>query len=240
MRIENINEKVLLTCINEQNANKDIPWGDYYRKYIKYNNEEIFGLYYKDYLDVKNDLTSITKHINQIKEIRDIIDDRPWEYQLFGRIMALVNRVNEVQKELCDQGVCKFNKPIISGIVLCNNFPVGTLFPKKILNYQPLSELEDLSLSKEDKEMIFNQIELWVNSLINHGVYPSLYKGNILVNPDDYSDIIIEGLDGPSVCRVETEKYVKILANKGLDLKRQTNNEFNVLRNSFLGEGKSR
>jgi hypothetical protein len=215
---------------------RDGYW-DYYRKFINYDDNDYIGLYYKEYLDIDdNNEENIEDHIKTSKTIWNGVDMWPWDHHMVERLFARINRISEAQKEV----PCSLDVSVISGIVLCDNYPVGVLIPKKILNYVPLGELvtSGISLTKEDKETIFKQVDLWVKSLIKHEVYPTLYSGNILVNPNDYSDVILDGLDGPQVCRVENKRYVEELAGRGLDLREEAITDYNSLKEEILRKDK--
>ena len=237
MIINNLDERMLNRCIAQESDDKEILWGDYYRRYVNCNDEDIFGFYYKDYYEVHaKTVETITEHINVLKEIGDNVGDRTWEYRQMGFLFALITRVNNAQKELCDKGICKFNKPLITGIGLYENYPVGTYFPKELFNYKSLTELEYEILSKEEIDTIFDQVELWVDTLAYYGVYTSLYLGNILVNPNDYSDVVLGGLDGPCVCRIENKNYFKKLAEKGNDLRESSIKNIQEMKKYLSGE----
>ena len=232
----NINAKDVEMCLKQKNI---AEYADYYRKYIYFGEEDVLGLYYKEFINLdKMNEKSIEKHISSRKNILSNIDEWTWEHHTIESLFKKINRIVDAQKEV----PCKLDDPVITGIALCDNYPVGVLFPMKILSYKTIGDLENegISLSMEDKEMIMDQVELWVKSLVKHNVYPSLYFGNILINPDDYSDVILDGLDGPSICRVENEKYTRILAERGRDLKEEAYREFNKLKESFLRKENAR
>ncbi len=208
-----------------------IIW-DYYRQFCV-NGKDVIGLYYKLFTDLKEkNRENIEEYIETSKRIYNGIDRWPWEHHLVYGLFTKINRIAEAQKCI----PCKLDVPVISGIVMCKNYPVGVIIPKKLLTYKSLIELkeEGVSLSQDEKELIFNMVELWVKSLMNHDVYPGLYLGNILVNPDDYSDVVLDGLDGPSICRVENKIYVDDLAKRGLDLREQMIADFNRLKDEFM------
>ena len=214
MKIENINLYELLHCATKDMniIEKDIPWGDYYRRYFTCpSDSDVLGFFYKKFLDV-SDTKEIKERIEQNKDFWNNCTDRPWEYHLVAKLFTLINRVTLAQRDLVKAGACKFEDPVISGIALYENYPVGVYFPKKLLNYKSLAELQEEDLTNEEKNMIFSKVELWILSLMEHDVYAEgLYYGNILVNPNDYSDVILDGLDGPDVCRVENMNYVNEL-----------------------------
>ena len=228
MEIINIDASNLADLLNERTFERL----DYYRKIISINDDYVLGLYYKEFLDFDEiNEESVEESIELKKNISDDLDEYPWENHKVARLFSKIDRINEAEKNIPR----KFDKSVISGIVLCNNYPVGVIFPKKLLDYKSLLKIwnESIPLSDEEKNIIFDNVNVWVNKLIEQGVYPSLYLGNILVNPDDYSDIVLDGLDGPSVCRVENQKYVDYLFKNGFDLKERCLREYDKLRNDF-------
>lgn len=156
------------------------------------------------------------------KETED--HEYPWEFYEFGRLCALIDRLKGTKSEC------------ITGIVLCNNYPVGVLFPRKLLGYQNGCELlgENSPLTDDEKNRIFSKAYECVEEAIKHDVYPeNLWLGNILINPKDYNDVRLFGLDeSGTVARVETKQYVEDMKKKNNNIKKHVRIRFNQLRNN--------
>ncbi len=225
MQIVNLSEKDVLRGLESPEIYGKY-WGDYYRKFTEYNKDNILGLYYK-ILDYGN-YGSLENLIAVRKKSAD--SEYTWEHYSMCRLFTLINRLEEVYKVIGKYSDLK--SPIITGIALYNNYPVGTLFPKELLNYKNAYEIfDDGNISDEDKSKIFEEAGYIVSQLIRKDIYPTgLYRGNIVVNPNDYSDVRLDGLDGPMVSRVESKQYAKVLKKRGGDLKEITWENFNKLK----------
>lgn len=218
MEIINLTGKDVLEGLNsEEKVNGQ--WGDYYRKFCNYDDKNTLGLYYKE-LDIdRNSIYTLEEKISLLKENWNF--EYTWEHYKMGNLFALVNRLS-----LLDH-------PPITGILLYNNYPVGTLFPKELLNYKKHFQLleSNSKISKEEKEEVLRKVKMLLQDLILLDVYPTgLYSGNILVNPNDYSDVRLDGLDGPCVARVESKEYVRKLKKRGGNLTDQVWSRFDQLR----------
>lgn len=201
--------------------------GDYYRKFTEYNKDNILALYYKNLLTVK-DKKSLDNEIDSRKWACNF--EWTWEHYTMCRLFRLINRLEEVyEKKLKETSDLK--SPAITGIALYKNYPVGTLFPRKLLDYVALGNLmDDLGFTAEEKKQILINAKSIISSLIKHNVYATgLYINNIVVNPLNYSDVRLDGLDGPQVARVESDQYVRELKARGGDLKRNTWDKFNSI-----------
>ncbi len=201
--------------------------GDYYRKFTDYDKDSILALYYKKLLAVK-DKKTLDMEISTRKW--SINFEYTWEHYTMCRLFTLVNRLEEVYEDKL-KATSSLKSPVITGIALYKNYPVGTLFPRKLLDYKTLGELaDDLGFTAKDKKEIFMAARGAVSSLIKHHVYPTgIYINNIVVNPCDYSDIRLDGLDGPSVARVESDQYVRELKRHGGDLVKESWNKFDSI-----------
>lgn len=218
MQIINLTgEEVLKGLNSEETVNG--RRGDYYRKFCNYDDKNILGLYYKE-LDINlNSIFSLEERINILKDTWNF--EYTWEHYKIGHLFALVNRLD------------KLEHPPITGIALYSNYPVGTLFPKELLSYKKYFDLISgvPKISKEEKEEVLRQIKMLLQDLILLDVYPTgLYAGNILVNPNDISDVRLDGLDGPHVARVESKEYVRKLKKRGGNLVDETWSRFEQFR----------
>ena len=109
-------------------------------------------------------------------------------------------------------------------------YPVGTLIPKKILDYNNyFTWVKNTNASLEEKEIVLKKARYLLKCLMNNDVYPlDLYSGNIKINPDNCNDVRLDGLD--NISRVETKSYVKSLKKQrpyGRDLRREVWHNFN-------------
>lgn len=202
--------------------------GDYYRKYTEYDKDNILALYYKKLLSA-SDKGNLNREIETKKWAYNF--EWTWEHYTMCRLFCLVNRLEEVYEEKLKRK-SELKSPVITGIALYKNYPVGTLFPKKLLSYVTLGDMkDDLGFTAEDKKKILTSARSIINSLIKHNVYPTgMYINNILVNPNDYSDVRLDGLDGPSVARVESDEYVRELKSRGGDLVKDTWDKFDSIK----------
>ena len=199
-----------------------VYWGDYYRKFIEYDKDNILALYWKNLMNVK-DKKTLDDEISTRKWAYTF--EYTWEHYTMCRLFSLINRLEEKLKRKSD-----LKSPVITGIALYKNYPVGTLFPRNLLDYITLGELtDDLGFTAEDKKTILMATKSAISSLIKHNVYPTgIYRDNIVVNPRNYSDVRLDGLDGPGIVRVESKEYVKELKLRGGDL---VNNAWNMFNN---------
>lgn len=225
MQIVNLSEKDVIRGLESPKIYGE-HWGDYYRKFTEYDKNNILGLYYK-ILDYSN-YGSLENLIAIRKKCAD--SEYPWEHYSMCRLFTLINRLEEAYKVIGKYSDLK--SPVITGIALYNNYPVGTLFPRELLNYKNISEIfANPNISDDDKSKIFEEAGYIVSQLIRKDIYPTcLYRGNIVVNPNDYSDVRLDGLDGPMVSRVESKEYARVLKKRGGDLKEITWENFNKLR----------
>lgn len=225
MQIVNLTAQDVLDGIQAPKINGKY-WGDYYRKFADFDKDNVLGLYYKQLDYKKNDIQSLDRRILDNKECCDF--EYTWEYYSMGHLFSLVNRLEETYEEISDTTALK--SPIITGIALYKNFPVGTLFPRELLDYKSLYELTEASeegISDSEKVLILIKAKSLLEHLIDHNVYfPRVTSSNIIVNPNDHSDVRFDGVDNPGFARVESEYYVKKLVQKGLDLRKNTIESF--------------
>ena len=227
MKIVNLTASDVLYGLNSPKI-YGVHEGDYYRKFTEYDKDNILGLYYKNLLNVK-DKKSLDYEIDTRKCACNF--EWTWEHYTMCRLFRLINRLEEVYDRKLKR-TSDLKSPVITGIALYNNYPVGTLFPKELLSYVTLGDMkDDLGFTAEDKKKILTSARSIINSLIKHNVYPTgMYINNILVNPNDYSDVRLDGLDGPSVARVESDQYVRELKSRGGDLVKDTWDKFDSIK----------
>ncbi len=216
----NITAKELLGALscNEENG---LVLVDHYRRIIELDSEYYIGIYYKDFINVPRDEESIKESILFNKDIIDAYNMRTYGKTTKQRKEDLISRIESVQEEYILENQ-EETIQVISGLITCEDYPVGVIIPKKILQYKNLLDLENKgkSIPEEERNHMFNTIKWWIEHLMNHGVYVDyLYTGNIMVKPDDYSKVVLDQLDDLS-CRVETDEYVEMLAKRGNDLRK--------------------
>ena len=178
----------------------------------------MLGLYYKELSSQYGESLDERIEVNKFCWNQEYT----WEHYRMNRLFSLVNRLEEIYKKIGETSELK--SPVITGIALYNNYPVGTLFPKKILDYRNAFDiLDDKKISSDDKLMILHSVKYLLGELMKKDIYANgLYRGNVMVNPNDYSDVRLDGLDGPGIVRIESENYVKALRHRGRDLKLET------------------
>ena len=130
MEIVNLTEKEVLYGLKSPKIYGEY-WGDYYRKFTEYDKDNILGLYYKKLLNIETPC--------ELKSLIDIEkscwdNEYTWEHYTVNRLFSLVNRLENVYYQACKTSELK--SPVITGIALYNNYPVGTLFPRELLNYK--------------------------------------------------------------------------------------------------------
>ena len=210
MKIVNLSAKKVLNGLSSNVY-------DYYRVVSEYDKNNMLGLYYKDLLSQQGE--SLDERIATNKFCWD--QEYTWEHYRMNRLFSLINRLEEVYKEI--RKTSELKSPVITGIALYNNYPVGALYPKKLEEYVDFSDLLDAGISYEEKYTILRSARRLLNVLMEHDVYAcGLYRGNIKVNPTDYADVRLDGLDGPGVVRVESKEYVSTLMRRRLNLKQDT------------------
>lgn len=215
----NLTTKELLNILN-CNTENGLVLVDHYRRIIELDGDYYLGIYYKDFINVPREEKSIKESILFNKAILDAYNIRAYGKNTKQRKEDLISRIEKVQEEYILEHKEEVIQ-VISGLVLCEDFPVGVIIPKKILQYKNIVDIENKgkSLSKEERDGMFDCIRWWIDHLIKHGIYINyLYTGNILVKPSDYSKVVLDQLDDFS-CRVETDEYVELLAKRGNDLR---------------------
>lgn len=211
---------------------------DHYRRIIELDDNYFMALYYKDYVDLKNlDEISVSEAIKFDKNYWDEINLKNYGATTKKRKEDLVAKIMEVQEEYALLTKEDFI-PVISGLVVCDDYPVGVILPKKMLEYKPLFTLEEdkSELSRDDVNDMFDGVKWWIEKLMERGVYTDyLYVGNILVSPNDYSHVALDKLDELTTCRMETDEYVEELAKRGKDLRKNAFEQLEKFRNGYQG-----
>jgi hypothetical protein len=207
---------------------------DHYRKVINYDDEYFIGIYYKDFEDIDRTPKGVDDRVDFYKEYWTPIDLKNYGMTPKKRKEELIMGIERVQEEYA----LKEEKAtqVISGLVLCHDYPVGVIIPKKFLEYKPLNVLEnEIELTDEDINTIFDSAKWWIERLIEKDIYPGpLYGGNILVNPNDYSCVMLEKLDEFGLCRMETKEYVYKIAKRGNNLEANAYKYLEELREDYL------
>ena len=101
--------------------------------------------------------------------------------------------------------------------------------------YKSLLEINMDELSLQEKKQIFEKARFLLNELVKRDVYPvNIYSGNIVVNPDDYSDVVFDGLDESGVVRIESKYYAQKLKDNCRDLKKESFNRLNKIKKFYI------
>lgn len=214
----NLTTKELLEGLT---SNKGLVTIDHYRRIIELDDRYFMALYYKDYVEDKNLSESIiNEKLNYNKKFWDGVYLKNYGMTALRRKEELISKIEEVQEEYADY-VGEDTTQVISGLLVCQDYPVGVILPKRILEYKPLFTIEEegTELTREDINRMFDGVRWWVDKLIEKDVYTDyLYIGNILVSPNDYSHVVLDRLDDDFTCRIEPKEYVRELAKRGKDL----------------------
>ena len=237
MKIVNLSACEVLKAIND-----NTPQKYNYRKDLYFGEDDTLGFYYKlftdgglddgQYIDMFGNIREkyinrLNEYINVEKSIRE--GEYVWEYYTLVSRMALINRLEELK------GLSKLKEPAITGLALYKGFPVGVLIPRLLTYYRSLCQINMDELSLQEKKIIFERAQLWVDELVKRNVYPvNIYSGNIVVNPEDYSDVVLDGLDEPAVVKIESKYYAKRLKSYGRDLKKESFDNLNKIKKLYL------
>ena len=228
MQIVNLTEKDIFNGLKSPEIYGKY-WGDYYRKFTDYDMNNILGLYHKSLLySNPEELDYIIKTEKSCWN-----QEYTWEHYSMCRLFTLISRLEEAYEDyIKTDSSYELKSPVITGIALYKNYPVGTLFPRELLNYKNYGEmLNNQNLSENEKQTILLGIEHAIQALINKDIYPiGIIRDNILVNPNNFDDVRIDGLDGPLVSRVESKGYARTLKKRGRDLANDAWENYNKLR----------
>ena len=208
---------------------------DHYRRIVELDDDYFLGLYYKDYIDLDHlDEISVNETLNFYKEYWDGVNKNNYGVTTKKRKEDLISKIEEVQEEYTVLYPHDATQ-VISGLVVCQDYPVGVIIPKKIIEYKPLFTIEEeTKLSTDDIDNIFEGAKWWVEKLMERGVYvENLYTGNILVSPNNYSHVVLDKLDELCTCRMETKEYVEELAKRGKDLRETGYQQLESFKNSY-------
>ena len=226
MEIVNFTEKDVDDALNLTSA---YGWGDHYRKYTEYDRKNIAGIYWK-YFDDRfihaANIKPISEVIKSMKECSNF--EFTWEHYHLERLFALINRLENVYKAA--EKKVDLKSPVLNGIVLCDNFPVGVLIPKELIKYNSYSYLEvkNPEIIKQYKEEIKDKTKYLISLLLKNDIYPTnIYGGNVVINPDNPTDVRLDFLDESYVSRVESKDYVRELKMHRGDLVGNTWSSYN-------------
>ncbi len=184
---------------------------DTYRMIIEYDDEHYLGLYYKGFNDkIYLDEKIIAEIIKKNKEYWDDINLKRYGMTTKRKMEDFIMKIMEIQEEYCvERG--EDATQVISGLVVCNDYPVGVILPKRMLEYKSLYTIEDTEeLSKDEVNQIFDGVKWWVDRLIERGIYTKrLYTGNVWVSPNNYGNVVLDRLDGYGVCEMVPDAEVE-------------------------------
>ena len=213
---------------------------DNYRRIIELDDNDFMALDYKTFIDLDNlDEVSVSDTLNFVKNYWDGVTLNVYGATFKKRQEDLIAKIMEVQEEYSAL-YPEDSIPVISGLVVCNDYPVGVILPKKMLEYKPLFTFhEEIELSREDIDNIFDGAKWWIEKLMDHGVYTNFINIlNILVSPNDYGHVALDNLDHLGTCSMEIDKTVKEEAANGKDLRKNSLEVLEEFRNRFYDYNK--
>ncbi len=164
---------------------------------IKYNEDTLIKLYYKNFFNALLNPTpqNLITELNTKKSTETFLVENkgisPLLKEMQKKIIA-INKTNEQQQ--------------IKGIITCTNYPVGILLPN-YKDYEPLNNIKD-KLTTEELQKVLTTVKYLINKLTENNLYPeTINEENIIVRRKDL-DVKLINLDTKDT-RLETESYIK-------------------------------
>lgn len=205
MKIVNLTWNEVLEGKNSTNSLRM----DYYRIISNYKDNNLLALYYKELIGFNEQIDNENKLDNMISmylETEKFMYEN-FDYSKLANLKTRIEKLEEMKLAYIMN---------ILGIALYNNYPVGILIDRDLLNYKNLVSIyQELSLS--ERKVVLEQVKCLINDLLKHGIYPTcLYLGNILI--DKNMNVKLDNFDDFVAYRVESKLYVKMLKKRGRDL----------------------
>lgn len=163
---------------------------------IKYNEETLIKLYYKNFFNALLNPTpkTLITELDTQKKIEAFLTKNKGIKPLLKEIQEKIIALNKTE----EQG-------LIKGIITCTNYPVGILLTN-YKDYEPLNNIKD-TLTKKELQIVLTTVKYLINNLTENNIYPeTINEKNIIVRKKDL-DVKLINLDTKDT-RIETETYI--------------------------------
>ena len=157
----------------------------------EYDKNTLIKIYYKDVFN-----TYITKNILKL-------DEEIYINKMLKNYNVDSNQLNEKDRLKLEK---LYELNLINGIILYQNYHIGTLIPY-YQDYKSLTSIVSF-LTKEELLIILRRVQEYLDYLINNNIYPTdIREDNILIRINDL-DVKIIDLDD-EYTKYEENEYVK-------------------------------
>lgn len=163
---------------------------------IKYNEDTLIKLYYKNFFNALLNPTpqTLITELDTRKKIEAFLTKNKGIKPLLKEIQEKIIALNKTK----EQG-------LIKGIITCTNYPVGILLTN-YKDYEPLNNIKD-TLTKKELQIVLTTVKYLINDLTENNIYPeTINEKNIIVRKKDL-DVKLINLDTKDT-RIETETYI--------------------------------
>ncbi len=163
---------------------------------IKYNEDTLIKLYYKNFFNALLNPTpqTLITELDTRKKIEAFLTKNKGIKPLLKEIQEKIIALNKTK----EQG-------LIKGIITCTNYPVGILLTN-YKDYEPLNNIKD-TLTKKELQIVLTTVKYLINNLTENNIYPeTINEKNIIVRKKDL-DVKLINLDTKDT-RIETETYI--------------------------------
>lgn len=163
---------------------------------IKYNEDTLIKLYYKNFFNALLNPTpkTLITELDTQKKIEAFLTKNKGIKPLLKEIQEKIIALNKTE----EQG-------LIKGIITCTNYPVGILLTN-YKDYEPLNNIKD-TLTKKELQIVLTTVKYLINDLTENNIYPeTINEKNIIVRKKDL-DVKLINLDTKDT-RIETETYI--------------------------------
>ena len=160
---------------------------------IKYNEDTLIKLYYKNFFNALLNPTpkTLITELDTQKKIEAFLTKNKGIKPLLKEIQEKIIALNKTE----EQG-------LIKGIITCTNYPVGILLTN-YKDYEPLNNIKD-TLTKKELQIVLTTVKYLINNLTENNIYPeTINEKNIIVRKKDL-DVKLINLDTKDT-RIETE-----------------------------------
>ena len=163
---------------------------------IKYNEDTLIKLYYKNFFNALLNPTpkTLITELDTQKKIEAFLTKNKGIKPLLKEKQEKIIALNKTE----EQG-------LIKGIITCTNYPVGILLTN-YKDYEPLNNIKD-TLTKKELQIVLTTVKYLINNLTENNIYPeTINEKNIIVRKKDL-DVKLINLDTKDT-RIETETYI--------------------------------